>query len=53
MDKFDILLALASEEQLSKAKEESAKQVADLEKKSPFLFKVTSAPAGQVFDPKA
>ena len=50
--RFDTLLALGSEEQLSKAKVVSDKQVADLQKKSPFLFKVKeiSQPA---FDPKA
>ena len=52
VDKFDTLLTLGSEDQLSKAKEESAKQIADLEKKSPFLFKVTDK-ASSSFDPKA
>jgi uncharacterized membrane protein YhaH (DUF805 family) len=52
VDRFDVLLTLGSEEQLGKAKEESAKQIANLEKKSPFLFKVTDK-AGASFDPKA
>lgn len=51
--RFDTLLSLAGEEQLMKATEKSNAQLKDLEKKSPFLFKMKDGPGGGGFDPKA